>query len=127
MQNKQTWVARLALGAAVLAGAMGAAQAEGIYVGGGVGEVDRPGRPLDVGVAQALPGVVEREPRQGQVAHRHRGPPGGRRGLAVPGGHADLLDVASLGHRGHGVEGGPGGPARHPATGSVGSATCARP
>lgn len=40
MQNKQTWVARLALGAAVLAGAMSAAQAEGIYVGGGVGVPD---------------------------------------------------------------------------------------
>jgi OmpA-OmpF porin, OOP family len=40
MQKKQTAIARLALGATLLAGAIGAAQAEGIYVGGGVGVPD---------------------------------------------------------------------------------------
>jgi OOP family OmpA-OmpF porin len=40
MQNKQSAIARLALGATLLAGAIGAAQAEGIYVGGGVGVPD---------------------------------------------------------------------------------------
>ena len=40
MQNKQLAIARLALGATLLAGAIGAAQAEGIYVGGGVGVPD---------------------------------------------------------------------------------------